>query len=508
MFERVTVRILFGGIASWCGRAVNVLLGLVLMPVLFRHLPSQELGAWLLLGQSWAALTIFDLGFGVILTRRIAFANAAKAGSGAALAEVADLVATGRRVYGVLGIIALVLSFGAGCFFLRKIDLAGQSATTIWFAWGAMCLSQAIALWAAVWTCLLQGLGYIGWDTILAALVNSLTLLAQIALVFFGGGVVGLAVFAASGALVQRLLIIRFVKRRRPDLALLAGKWSTVKFKEMIAPALRAWLTSLGYLLVANTDQFFVTAYKGTTALPAYRAAFLLVINLHLLAGVFSAASPIFISHLWKTGDLEKARSILRRNARIGLWSMACGAGAIIAMGPVFFDFWLGAGNFIGYPVLGIFLITFLLEHHANVFSTCGRATDDEAYAASSILTGVLKLFLAWLLTSRFGLIGLACSTLVAQGAINDWFMVRRSAVRLKVNFADHCREVLLPIGLLFAAALGSGCLVKALTPDLNPTARIVLISAPAMVLLAVSLWRLALEHSQRAWLLRRIKFA
>ena len=71
----VTRRIAFGAAASWFSRGVTILLGLVLMPVLFRYLPKEELGVWLLLGQSWAAMGILDLGFGITLTRRIAFAG-------------------------------------------------------------------------------------------------------------------------------------------------------------------------------------------------------------------------------------------------------------------------------------------------------------------------------------------------------------------------------------------------------------------------------------------------
>ena len=101
----VTRRIAFGAAASWFSRGVSILLGLVLMPVLFRHLPREELGVWLLLGQSWAAMGILDLGFGVTLTRRIALA---KGRSGAdpnvpltagTLGDIADLVASGRRIY-------------------------------------------------------------------------------------------------------------------------------------------------------------------------------------------------------------------------------------------------------------------------------------------------------------------------------------------------------------------------------------------------------------------------
>src|SRR5436853_6909490 len=106
----VTRRIAFGAAATWFSRGVTILLGLVLMPVLFRTLPKEELGVWLLLGQSWAALGIFDLGFGVTLIRRIAFAKAMRDASLKASwssetgRELADLIATGRRVYRWLGV--------------------------------------------------------------------------------------------------------------------------------------------------------------------------------------------------------------------------------------------------------------------------------------------------------------------------------------------------------------------------------------------------------------------
>src|SRR5215471_7790312 len=98
----VAFRIFFGGLASWLNGGVSILLGLVLMPILFRHLSKEELGVWLLMGQSWAALGVFDLGFGIVLTRRIAFevSRATRTTTGQTTydknAEVADLVATGK----------------------------------------------------------------------------------------------------------------------------------------------------------------------------------------------------------------------------------------------------------------------------------------------------------------------------------------------------------------------------------------------------------------------------
>ncbi len=60
----VTKRIAFGAGGGWFSRGVTILLGLVMLPVLFRHIPKEQLGVWLLLGQSWTAMGILDLGFG------------------------------------------------------------------------------------------------------------------------------------------------------------------------------------------------------------------------------------------------------------------------------------------------------------------------------------------------------------------------------------------------------------------------------------------------------------
>ena len=94
----IAKQIAFGAVSGWFSRAVSILLGLFLMPVLFRHLGREELGVWLLLGQSWAILGILDLGLSATLTRRIAFAvgkrmaTSADASNDQDACEMADLI--------------------------------------------------------------------------------------------------------------------------------------------------------------------------------------------------------------------------------------------------------------------------------------------------------------------------------------------------------------------------------------------------------------------------------
>ena len=500
----ITKRIAFGAAASWFSRGVTILLGLVLMPVLFRHLPKEELGVWLLLGQSWAALGIFDLGFGVTLTRRIAFAtgkSVSKSGfhlTDDSLNELADLVATGKRVYRGLAVLAFAVSFGSGFFYLKSLHLGAVSLSHVWAAWGILCISQALSVWATIWTCLLQGVGYIGWDAILASLVSALTLLAQIIAVLLGGGLIALAAIAAGGALLQRFLVLGFARRKRPELFKLRGVWAGETVRSMISPALRAWLTASGIVLIHNTDQFFVAGFAGTTKIPAYRAAYLVILNLHLLAGVFAGASFPFIGQLWQAGDLTQVQRIVARNLRIGLLIVMAGVGCVLVLGDRLFNVWLGPGNFIGYPILVIFAITFVLEQQSYILSMGCRATEDEAFPMWTISGGLLKLLFAFLLAQRFGLLGIAVATLAAQVLTNHWYMVVRGLWRLEMNFRDHLIHTVAPCVLVFLAAAGAtgvSLRILAASPEWS---RVVGGGVAACAVLSIALWFLVFEGGHR----------
>ena len=305
---------------------------------------------------------ILDLGFGVTLTRRFALAKG-KSGSHpdatltpAALHEIADLVAAGRRIYRFMALGVFLVSWALGFFYLRNLELVGLSHTTVWLAWTILCICQALTVWATVWTCLLQGVGYIGWDALIASLFSAGMLIAQIIVVLCGGGLIALATIAAVSLLFQRAMTRWFGLHRRPELFSPPGRWNPNVLKGTSGLAFRAWLTSIGLVLVLNTDQLFIAKMQGAAELPGYRAGYLVLLNLNMISVTFASASAVFISHLWQSGELREVQRIVIRNLRIGLSVMACGGACILALGPLLFDLWLGPGNFIGYPIMAVFL--------------------------------------------------------------------------------------------------------------------------------------------------------
>ena len=501
----VTRRIAFGAGASWFSRGMTILLGLVLLPVLFRHLPKEELGVWLLLGQSWAAMGILDLGIAFTLTRRIALAKGKSGGdpnvqlSPESLRDIADLVEAGKRIYRVMAAGVFVISWALGLFYLRTLDLHGLSHTTVWIAWTILCASQAITVFASVWTCLLQGVGYVGWDALIATLVGTATLTAQIVAVLCGGGLIALAAIATCGALGQRGLTLWFSRKRRPDLFSLQGRWNPEVLRGLPSLAIRAWLTAVGTALVFNTDQFFIAAAKGAEGIPSFRAAFVFVHNITVLAVSVGLASSVFISHYWQAGDMVQVRRLIERNCRLGLLVMLCTCAVVITAGQSLFDLWLGHGNFAGYRVLVVFLISETLEAQSYIISTSSRATNDEAFAFSSLAAGVLKIILAAILIKTHGLLGLALATMIALLATNHWYMVWRGIRRLRIPFSEYFMQVVIPAAIWSTAALALAWAAASVLRQASDLVKLGGAVSTVGIVFVLALFRLVMSQGERA---------
>ena len=507
-------RIAFGAAAHWISRGVTIVLGLVLMPALLHALPKEQVGIWLLLGQSWAVLGILDLGFGVTLTRRIAIAKGKSGGNpdteltDESLAEIADLIAAGRRVYRFMAVGVFLVAWGLGFFYLRHLELQSLSHVTVWTAWTILCACQALTVWASVWTNLLQGVGYIGWDALFATAINGATLVGQIVSVLAGGGIISLAIIATVGAILQRGILRWFAFRQRPELLQLEGKWNPAVLKGMPGLALRAWLTSLGTVLVFNTDGFFIASATGAENIPAFRAAFLVVLNVHMLATVFAQSSSVFISQLWQAGERNEVRRIVQRNLRIGLSFMLCGGAAILIAGDSLFNVWLGAGNYVGPWIVALFVALFVLEQQSFIISTSCRATNYEPFAAWMMAGGVLKLLLAIPLMRWFGLKGLAISTLTAQLLTAHWYVAWHGLARLDFPLARYLRSVILPCSIVILGAVVMSYAALSLASNASDLSKLIAASCGAGLALGSGLWWLALDRHHRQLVLRRFSRA
>jgi hypothetical protein len=139
------------------------------------------------------------------------------------------------------------------------------------------------------------------------------------------------------------------------------------------------------------------------------------------------------------------------------------------------------------------------LETHSFVIVASSRATEDEAFAFSTLTAGILKLSLSWILMQRYGLLGIAAGTLIAQLLTNSWFMSYRGLRRLGMSLREHLKDVLIPVAVASVLVLMCNVAVLSLLRSASPLAQVLVAGATTAILFAASCWNLVLAESERA---------
>lgn len=509
--RRITLAVL----AMWGSRVVAIACSLALMPILFRRLPSAELGVWLLLSQSGTLVLLLDFGLTSTLIRRFAFlrgeASIEAAGRNAQDPTLAfgRLAATGRGLYRVIAIGVGVVSWIGGLIFLSTLELDPELLWRARCAWTLICAGQMVALSSGLWTAAISGLGYVAPVSLISIGFTSLTLLVQCALALAGGGLVSLAVASALGGVALRMAAINYLARKEPALAAAAGRWDGAEAKSLMAPSLNYFLTEIGALMLMRSDQYFIAGYLDPKALPTYVAAYTLASNAAVISIAIGDAASIYVSQLWRTEARDSIRAIVMRSARVGMGLMALGAALLLFAGPAIMTVWLGEGHFVGPEVMTIFSVMLLIYVQQSLLFSFSRATENEIYAPWYIAAGLLNVALSFVLTPTLGLPGVALSTLLAQAVTTGWHIPRSALRRLEIPARLYVGQVLVPIGVLFGAACAAVWLVTGgpLAPA-EPLGKLAAAVAVTSALAVVAFWRLVLDDRLRAVTLARIGLA
>ncbi len=452
-------KIAFAMSISWVSRALSIVAALYLIPAMFRYLSREELGIWYLLGTSQAYVGLFGFGVAPVLTRHIAFlAKTSHLDAGAVIAAselemLGRLLVTGRKLLRWMAVATFVVAWISGYLLIRTLPLHELSFGTVLWAWTLMCAGWSLGVWMSYLDCWAAGLGYVGWDTLITMSVTAGTMLANIAAVYLGGGLLTLAWIALVSVLVQRALLVMFLRRRKAEVFALVGAWCGETARKVMRPAMSVWVMMIGAFLLYKTDQYFIALFLGVGEVALYQSTYNTVFTMATVAVAYVLSSSVFVSQYWAAGDVGAVHLLLVRGCRIGLTITAAGAVFLLMAGREFFQLWLH-GAFVGYPTLAVLVTTIVLDTNHTLLTCVSRATDDEKYAVPAIVAGLLNLALTWVLIQRLGLLGAPLGTLIAQLLTNNWYGIYRPLVRLAFSFREYLTAVILPVGIFTLCAV------------------------------------------------------
>jgi O-antigen/teichoic acid export membrane protein len=433
--------------SSFGSKGLLLLLNLLLLPILIRFLGTERAGLWMLLGQSLGFLNIFDFGLTPTLTRRIAFASSAVSeNQGGSEPELAATLAAGRFLTRWIAFLVILVALPLGFLVVHGLSLPRHLHQEGEMVWIAVVVSYAATVWGLHWGCLLRGLGHVTQSNLIVTATQVLMVLVQLVLAIAGAGLLALAIAQGICFILGNVISYRLLRKLDPNRTACAVKVQRPVVVSLLSTSLKCWLTSLGALLILKTDHYFIAFRCGLDAIPQYQAAYLIVFYVYQVAVNLSGASTVYVSKYWIEQRIPELQEMVLRFARWGCSLMVIGCLSVLTLSPFLFEQWLRSNEFIGFPVLGIFCIMLSLEAHHVLFADFARATENEVFVASALGAGFLNLALTWWLSAKWGIVGIALGTLLAQALTNNWIVVYVSLNRLRIGWEEYVRSVLRPL--------------------------------------------------------------
>ena len=474
--------------------AVNIVLGIFLMPYTVRHLGTAEYGLWMLVGSMTAYFQLLDLGYGNGIVRYVADADArgdttlvnqilstfvvvyAALGVAAAVAVGAMIVwvvpnfpklqpsqiSLARFVLAVIGVrIALgfpMTVFGAATTARQRFALNNTVATVIALVNGAS-------------TFLLLYLGYRVRAVVTASTITSIA---------------GYAAYAWTAKIAF------------PELRLRASSFRASLVRDVTTFSLYIFLIDIAIQIGFNLDNVVVGAALGTTAVAIYAVTLRLADAQRQMSHQFNTLMFPVIVRYAGANDPAALRQMLTEGTRLSL-TLVCGvtvclmgfAGPLIArwMGPGF------EGSVMPLQVLAVTGVVLVgLAPLGNILMGTGR---HRLVAFASLSEALANLALSVILVRRFGLLGVAVGTAIPVFIANLFVITPAACRQTGVGVFEFARSVAVAplVGTLLAALWGS-VLRAALPPESLP----LILGEGAMVgvVYFVAVWTLGFNHAVR----------
>lgn len=461
-------RMIFGVSASWVLMGTRMAVSFLLMPLLYHYVPAKLLGVWLLFASMGAVFAVSDLGLASATARALAWFQGRRGQDGSAPSGVAaellahgpeDLIRTVARSYLALGLAVLLVVGGFGFYYLGTLDLVPAALGEARWAWALYAGGLAFVLAGSTPNYVLQGLGDVGLEALAQALALWIGLLAQWLWLRSGGALLGLGAVFLLQAMATRALLWALLRKRHAWLFTKPGHYQPKIIRALLAQGFGLFISGLCGLFIFQVTPMLIASALGAEAVPDYNVLVVLAATGMQLAGALPSALMPFASARSAAGDLDGLRRLHSLAIKVGVGLQLCYVAVLLSAAPHWVGLWVGAGHFLGYPILSLLCVFFVLEQHHVANSVFTFSSGQWPFAPWSLAGGLLNTLLVYLALPRLGLLGAALGGVIAQGLTNNWYVVYYTLRRLGIGLGDYVRRVLFPLAGL---ALGLGLLAWA----------------------------------------------
>ena len=423
---------------GYMATALNVGGGLILLPVILRYLPSEDVGLWFVFITLASLAQLLEMGFQPTLARNAAYINAGaqnlnmvglptEMSSAGQINRVLldSLVAAARRIYLTVAILAALVLLIAGTYYISTLLAPNQEPNNSLLAWLAFASGYIINFYYGYINGLLQGRGDV-------TQANKVVILSRSVFIIFGGsavalgyGMVGLGLASMLAAISGRIAAHRYFHLNYTPSTQI-DKSTDIKSRQAMIKMLwhnasRLGAVQVGAFLIQRGNILIASSYLGLATAASYGLTVTILLILSSISMVICQIQLPYITTLQSKGNKSDLISIYSEIA-VASWAIyLTGLIAVCFFSDDIFDLIGSRTHLIEHPLLFVLGVVLLLELNHSIAATYLTTKNNIPFVKSALLSGLAILVATFHAVIPFGVTGLILSQGLIQAAYNNW---------------------------------------------------------------------------------------
>ena len=309
-----TFRIVLAAASTgWVYRAIQLISGLVTLPLIVIHLGKVEYGIWVLVGQTVSFLALSDLGTANAVSRFVARFRGQNDSE-----SISRLLSTVIAMMLAVGVVVALLTLVLAPWVPGLLGIEGAYAGTTRLVFMIAGLSLACQFPIGIGMGILAGNQLYGPHGVGKILESILSLASVLLLTAFNAlNVVTLALSSAIIAFTANAVLFALAWRLTHPWSLNPKRISVPMAKDVLSLGGSAVFITLGTLVYTQGMGIAVGRLAGLGAVAIYGVVLTLMQNLQPLIGAIGGAMPTLASEWQARGDTTRLRRIVNLTMRV-----------------------------------------------------------------------------------------------------------------------------------------------------------------------------------------------
>jgi O-antigen/teichoic acid export membrane protein len=478
--------------------AVNVCLGVFLMPFTVRHLGTTEYGLWMLAASMTAYFQLLDLGYGSGLVRHVSAADAR-----GDVALVNRLLSTFAIVYAGLGLMA-----GAGIAALaiwglpRFPRLQPSQIPEARFVLGVIGVRVAVGFPMTVFGAAATSRQRFALNNLVATVATVLSGALTFALLTLGYRVRAVVAASTAVSLASYVAYAWTARRAFPELRLRASAFSRSLVRQVTAFSMYVFVIDIAIQIGFNLDNVVIGAAIGTSAVAVFAVALRLADFQRQVCNQFNGLMFPIVVRFNATDDphaIDRLRAMMIDGTRIALTLVFGITVCLMTFASPLISRWMGPefeASVLPLQVLAVTGIVLVGQGPlGNILFGTGR---HRLVAFVSLGEALANLVLSVLLVGRYGILGVAIGTAVPVIVANLFILLPAACRQVQLSVRDFLRTVAAAPSVCAVIAAVAGVALRSTFPPHSIPA-IVLEGAVVGVSYLIAVWLFGFDTAVRA---------